>query len=332
MGTTPPEDVQARVREASRVLVTSHANPDGDAIGSELGLARILRRIGKAATVWNRDPLPSVYGALPSADRIHTGEHAPRGFPDAFDTLVVLECPNLERTGLEEQLSPLPAVNIDHHLGNELYGDVNWVDVSSPAVGEMVLRLAEAMQADIDAETATCLHLALVSDTGGFRFSNATPRAFAAARSLVEKGASPEKISEWLYESRPLGMMRLLGEMLATLELADDGRLATVVLTPDMYERSGAKTSDSEGLVDYPRSIAGVSAVALLRVLDDGGVKVSLRSRGDSVDVERIARKHGGGGHRNAAGFVAEGDLAAVRPRIVAELAAARRGSTRSTP
>jgi phosphoesterase RecJ-like protein len=317
-----PEDLLSRLRQSGRVLITSHANPDGDAIGAQLGLARLLRRMGKGVTVWDRDPVPAIYRALPASERIHVGMEPPRGFPDDFDTLVVLECPSLDRTGLEMELErSMPILNIDHHLGNQHYGAVNWVDVSAPAVGEMVLRLASDLKLEIDADTAACLYLALVSDTGGFRHANSTPRAFEAASLLVSRGASPERVAQWLYESRPPGMLRLLGEMLGTLELSSEGRVATALLTPEMYARAGASPSDSEGMVDYPRSIQGVAAVALLRVLDGERVKISLRSRGDGVDVERIARRHGGGGHRAAAGFEAAGDLAALRRAIADELA-----------
>lgn len=316
-----PEDILSRLRQAGRVLITSHANPDGDAIGAQLGLARLIRKLGKGATVWDRDPVPAIYRSLPAAERIHVGEEPPRGYPDDYDTLVVLECPSLDRTGLEDQLAGMmPILNIDHHLGNQHYGAVNWVDVSAPAVGEMVLRLANDLKLEIDPDTAACLYLALVSDTGGFRHSNTTPRAFEAASFLVGRGASPERTAQWLYESRPAPMLRLLGEMLSTLEISSDGRVATALLTPEMYQRSGATHSDAEGLVDYPRSIDGVAAVALLRVLGEGRVKVSLRSRGDGADVERIARKHGGGGHRAAAGYEATGELAALRREIADEL------------
>ena len=321
---TSPEDLLSRLRQAGRLLVTSHASPDGDAIGAQLGLARLLRRLGKSVTVWDRDPVPAIYRALPTAERVHSGEEPPRGFPADFDTLVVLECPSLDRTGLETQLAGLlPIVNIDHHLGNQLYGAVNWVDAAAPAVGEMILRLAHDLKVDIDADTAACLYLALVSDTGGFRFSNTTPRAFEAASILVARGASPERTTVWLYESRPEASLRLLGAMLSTLELSSGGRVATALLTLEMYARTGAVQGDAEGLVDYPRSIAGVSAVALLRELGEGRVKVSLRSRSDGVDVERIARRHGGGGHKAAAGFQASGDVDALRREVAADLDAA---------
>jgi phosphoesterase RecJ-like protein len=239
-----------------------------------------------------------------------------------FDAIIVLECPSPDRTGIEKHLAERPVINIDHHLGNQCYGSVNWVDSAAPAVGEMVYRLAQGLKLSLDPETASCLYLTLVTDTGGFRFSNATPAAFEAAASLVRDGAHPEQVSQWLYESQPVAVVKLVGEMLQTLQLHDGGRVATTRLTPDMFERVGAAPGDSEGLIDYPRSIAGVDAVALIRQREDGTHKVSLRSRGE-VDVEKIARHHGGGGHRNAAGFVLEGDGEEVRQKVAEALAAA---------
>jgi phosphoesterase RecJ-like protein len=321
-GMKAPEDLLKKIRLGNRFLLTSHINPDGDAIGSELGLARLLRQMGKGAVVWNRDTTPTIYRPLPGSERIHTGEEPPAGFPEKFDAIVVLECPSPDRTGIEKFLSEKPVINIDHHLGNQCYGSINWVDSAAPAVGEMIYRLAQGLKLTLDPETASCLYLTLVTDTGGFRFSNATPAAFEAAASLVRDGAHPEQVSQWLYESQPVAVVRLVGEMLLTLQLHDGGRVATTRLTPEMFERVGAAPGDSEGLIDYPRSIAGVDAVALIRQREDGSHKVSLRSRGD-VDVEKIARHHGGGGHRNAAGFVLEGDGEEVRQKVAAALAAA---------
>jgi phosphoesterase RecJ-like protein len=319
MTTKAPEDLLKRIRQGTRFLVTSHTSPDGDAIGSELGLARTLRSLGKSVVVWNRDGTPSLYTPLPGSSRIHIGEEAPSGFPDSYDAVIVLECPSLDRTGLEEHLAEQPILNIDHHLGNQHYGAINWVDSSAPAVGEMIYRLAQGLLVSVDQETATALYLTLVTDTGGFRFSNATPAAFEAAAALVKEGAQPQLVTEWLYEQQPEATLRLLGEMLRTLELHQDGRVATVLLTPGMYKRAGAAPGDSEGLIDYPRSIAGVQAVALLRQLKKDRFKVSLRSRG-AVDVERVARHYGGGGHHNAAGFEIDGAEDRVRGEVVAAL------------
>lgn len=317
----PPETLLARLRQAGRLLVTSHQSPDGDAIGSEIALARLLRKMGKGIVIWNRDATPSMFRNLPGAERIHVGTEPPPGFPEGFDTVVVLECPSLERTGLAEALGNLRLLNIDHHLGNAQYGEVNWVDTAAPAVGELVHRLADALKIELDADTATILLMTIASDTGGFRFSNTTVAAFESAAALVRFGASPEQVGQWLYESQPEGAVRLLCEVLPTLAVSAEGRVATILLTPDMYTRANATPSDSEGLVDHPRSIAGVQAAALIRDLGDGRAKASLRSRGD-LDVERLARQYGGGGHRNAAGFTTSRAAVELRSEVEAALAA----------
>jgi bifunctional oligoribonuclease and PAP phosphatase NrnA len=320
-----PEDLLKRLRDGHRFLLSSHKNPDGDSIGSSLGLARVLRSLGKGVVIWFRDEPPEVYGAIPGADRIHSGTEPPAGWPEKFDAVVTLECPSLDRTGLEEQLPELPIVNIDHHLGNQLYGQVNWVDSAAPSLGEMIFRLAEGLKVPLDETTATILYMTIVSDTGGFRFANATAEAFESSASLVRNGASPEQVSKWLYESTPEPALRLLGEMIGSLALHDEGRIATVELTRDMFERTGARPGDTEGLVGYPRSVAGVEVVALMRHLEDGGLKLSFRSRGD-VDVESIARRHDGGGHKNAAGALISAEeledkgLDTVRSGLVEEL------------
>lgn len=319
MTTRVPEALRATVREGNRFLLSSHINPDGDAVGSSLGLARVLRKMAKGAVVWFRDEPPGIYSHLPGFDRIHLGTEPPAGFPDAFEGVIALECPSLERTGLDESLGELPVANIDHHLGNEHYADVNWVDTGAPSLGTMVYRLARALRVDLDADTANCLYLTLVTDTGGFRFSNAKAEAFEAAASLVREGARPELVSQWIYESRPEAAVRLLGKMIETLERhGADGQVATVLLTREMHEATGADRSDSEGLIDYPRSIAGVGAVGLIRELEEG-CKVSLRSRGET-DVEEVARHHGGGGHKNAAGFKTDLSLDETRKLVAEEL------------
>lgn len=297
-----PEPLLALIRRGHRFVLTSHVHPDGDAIGSEIGLARILHKLGKGATIWNRDPAPRVYHALQGCERIHVGQTPPPGFPDLYDAVIVLECPSPDRTGLDEELGDLQRINIDHHLGNQHYGKINWVDSAAPAVGVLVYRIAAALNLALDAITANALYLALHTDTGGFRFSNTTPEAFDAAAALVRAGAEPHVVAQWLYESQPLSALLLLKEMLPSVEIHADGRVATAWLTQAMVENADALPGDSEGLIDHPRSVAGVETVALFRELADGGYKVSLRSRG-AVDVQAIAQAWGGGGHHNAAGF-----------------------------
>jgi phosphoesterase RecJ-like protein len=327
----PPRELVERVASAGRFLLCSHLAPDGDAIGTELGLARVLRALGKQVTIWNRDPHPTVFAALPEIAEIHVGASPPPGFPATFDSTVVLECPSLDRTGLEAELrhGP-PMLNIDHHPGNELYGAIDWLDEGAPAVGEMIWRLAAILGAPVDAVAAGHLYLALASDTGGFRFSNATPRAYEAAAAMVRAGAEPERAAFVLWEQRPAAAMRLLAGMLDSLELHDGGAVATAVLSEETFRRALASPQDAEGLIDLPRSIAGVQAVALLREMPGGEFKISLRSRG-TLDVSAVASRYQGGGHRNAAGCRARGSAADLREQFAAELAAAHRAAPPDT-
>jgi phosphoesterase RecJ-like protein len=319
MTTKAPEALLVKIRQGNRFLLSSHVSPDGDSIGSALGLARVLRGMGKGALIWMSDPVPGVYAGLPGVDRVHVGPEPPGGFPERFDAIVALECPSLDRSGLDQHLTGLPVLNIDHHLGNQHYGDVNWVDTAAPSVGEMIYRLARGLNTALDAETANLLFMTIVTDTGGFRFSNATDAAFEASAQLVREGARPDLVAQRIHENRPAAALRLLAEVLATLELHHEGRIATVLLTREMMARAGADPSHGEGLVDYPRKIAGVQAVALVRERADGKAKVSLRSRGEA-DVEKIARAHGGGGHQNAAGFETAGTPEAVKEQVVEAL------------
>jgi len=304
-----------RLRAARRSLLTCHMRPDGDAIGSELALAELAESLGTAVAIVNRDPAPAPFAHLPGIERVVVAETLPQGFPEEFDLVVALECPSLDRAGLDG-LDCLPILNIDHHRANDLYGEVNLVDPEAPAVGEMVWKMYREAGVKPSRDTATNAYVALATDTGDFRYSNATERAFAAAAEMVAAGARPEQVSQWVHQSRSEASVRLTGEALATLELECRHRLATLVVDPEAFRRAGATPADTEGLLDLPRSIAGVEAVALLKEWEPGTVRVSLRSTGD-VDVRRVAASLGGGGHTNAAGCTLHGDLPAARRRIV---------------
>jgi phosphoesterase RecJ-like protein len=313
---TDPHDAAEVFKKAYNVLITCHRNPDGDAIGSELALAELADRLGVKASIVNRDATPSNLAMLPGADRIQVLDELPADFPTAYDLVVTTECPELERSGFEG-LSGLPILNIDHHPGNPAYGVVNYLDPESPAVGEMVLRLYGELNLIPTPAAATNLFAALSTDTGDFRYSNATATAFRAAAEMVDAGAKPSAVANWVHNHRSLASVRLLGESLRTLTISDDGRLATITATDEAYRRSGAGPEDSEEIVNVPRSIAGVEAVAYFKQWEDGKVKISLRSRGP-VDVRAIAAEFGGGGHTNAAGCTIEGELDAIQRQVVA--------------
>lgn len=316
--TTDPRPAVERLGRAHRVLITSHRNPDGDALGSELALAALARELGVEAVIVNRDPAPAGLAELPGAGTVQVLDAPPADFPAAWDLVAVMECPGLDRTGFDG-LDAVPILNIDHHADNGVYGQVNYLDEDSPAVGEMVWRMFTAAHVMPDPATATCCFTALSTDTGDFRYANATQRAFLAAAEMVAAGARPEEVSQWVHERRTEASVRLLGEVLSTLELTCGGRLALVQADAAAFARAGAGTEDTEDIVNVPRTIAGVEVVAFFKEPRPGTVRVSLRSRG-AVDVKSVAAALGGGGHTNAAGCSVEGSLQEARARIVPAL------------
>ena len=318
---THPAEAVRRLKEAYRVLITCHRNPDGDALGSELALAEMARRLGVQTVIVNRDRTPANLGNLPGADDISVADELPEDFPSAYDLVITVECPGLDRTGFEG-LTQVPILNIDHHPANPAYGVVNFLDEESPAVGEMVwLMYGEAGLAPT-AEAATNLFVALSTDTGDFRYSNATSRAFRTAAEMVDVGARPAQVANWVHNHRSLASVRLLGEALRSLKIRCNGKLAVISADRGAFERAGAGPEDTEEIVNIPRSIAGVEAVAYFKQWEDGVVRVSLRSRGD-VNVRAVAETFGGGGHVNAAGCAIQGELSQVEQDVASAVAAA---------
>jgi phosphoesterase RecJ-like protein len=315
--TTEPRKVLERLRRARRVLVVGHRNPDGDSLGSAIGFAELAEKLGIDAVLHNRDEAGAGLCELPGANRVTSGETLPEDFPAAYDMVVTMECPGLDRTGFEEELTRLPILNIDHHKANGFFGAVNFIDEDSPAAGEMIWRLFEVAPVSPSPDAATALFAALSTDTGDFRYSNATGRAFRAAAQMVEWGADPTRVAELVHGRRSLGSVRLLGEALATLELSDDGRIAVISVDQTAFARAAATAADTDGIVNVPRSIAGVDVVVFVKESDGGSVRVSLRSKGD-IDVRSIAASYGGGGHTNAAGCSIEQSLADARRELFA--------------
>jgi phosphoesterase RecJ-like protein len=316
--TMPSEAVLAPFRAPrGSALMLGHVHPDADVLGTLLALGQALEARGWRVTYGGPHPAPAVLAFLPGVER-YQRLHALDG---RFDVAVLTDCPNPQRTeGLIDQARRVVAtvVNIDHHPDNRRYGDVNWIDVSAAATGELVYELLVALGAPLTPPIATNLFTALHTDTGSFRYSNVTPRTFKTAAALVQAGADPAFVSERLYERRAPDALRWLGEALGRVEISDDGRLAWLVLPAGSVPE---KFIESEELVNYPRSIATVRVACLLRE-DLGRVKVSLRGKGD-VDVQRIAAQFGGGGHPNAAGCTIAGPIAeATRVVLVAVRAA----------
>ena len=307
-----------RLRSARRVLLTSHRNPDGDAIGSELALAELASAFGIETVIVNRDPAPVSLTELPGVDAVVVADTLPADFPESYDLVLTVECPELDRAGFDG-LDQLPILNIDHHKGNPAYGEVNYLDDEAPAVGLMVWSMFKTAGVEPSVDAAINTYVALTTDTGDFRYSNARPRAFRAAAEMVERGADPPTISEWVHDGRSKASVRLLGEALKTLRFLCDGRLASLAVDEAAFVRADADSTDTDEIINIPRAVAGVEAVIFCKQWEPGQVKVSLRSRG-GVDVQSVAAEFGGGGHTNAAGCTFETDLETARTSLEASL------------
>ncbi len=286
------------LRDSGSVLVVSHKRPDGDAIGSGLALVRWVAGIGIHARMLLEDGVPPNYRFIRAARDVLTEPPSDLG----ETTLVVLDTTDISRAGAcaEALKSSRRIINIDHHPDNTMFGEVNLVDSTASAAALLIQELVEGDGADLDLETASLLYIGLLADTGGFRYSNVDARTMAAAARLVTAGADPHGLARSVFAEQPFSQVRLLGMMLASMELHLDGQLALSVITDAMRVDAGACSESMEGLPGYGRLIAGVRVSGLIREIP-GGSRVSLRSSGDT-DVREVAARFGGGGHHAAAG------------------------------
>ncbi len=308
---TPVRQIRDEIMRRQRFLLTSHARPDGDSIGSQLAMAFALEALGKQVRIVNADPAPEHYQDFPGMDRIEIDGRATAD----VDAVIVMECSDLTRTGVTG-LEGAFLINIDHHAGNRLYGAVNWHDESAAACGEMVFDLIRELGVPLTLEIATHLYLAILTDTGSFHHSNITPRTFDICRQTVEAGVNPAAMARRVFDSNSFGKLKLIGALLDSMELLDDGRLALLYMDDAMLEACNCTNNDTEGLINLPLTAREIQAVVFFKVGPIGEVRVSMRSKYD-VDVRQVAGTFGGGGHKNAAGFTVTGSLEEVRPRIV---------------
>jgi bifunctional oligoribonuclease and PAP phosphatase NrnA len=315
------EPAMRRIRDEilrrQRFLLTSHARPDGDSIGSQLAMAFALDQLGKSVRIVNADPAPDHYQEFPGLDRI---EVSPSVTADV-DAVIVMECSELDRTGVTG-FSGQFLVNIDHHAGNSLYGTLNWHDESSAACGEMVFDLIRALGVSLTFEIATHIYLAILTDTGSFHHANITPRTFDICRQVVEAGVHPAAMARRVFDSNSIGKLKLIGALLDSMELAGEGKLAVLYLDDHMLAACNCTHNDTEGLINLPLTAREIQAVVFFRVGTDGDTRVSLRSKYD-VNVRGVAAEYGGGGHKNAAGFTVQGPLDQSRASIIERVIAA---------
>jgi phosphoesterase RecJ-like protein len=289
-----------RLRKARKILVVAHAYPDCDALGSQLALGNILSSMGKEVVLYAEEPASHILDFLPGSDTLSTELPA----VEDFDCLVSLDCGDARRLGkkMDHLLRIRPVLVIDHHNGHQFFGDESWVEDFRSSTGEMVYELSLVLGADLSYDTAYCLYAAIVSDTGSFKYSSTSARCLEIASKLVAHGVKPVEIAGKIFDSFSKNRLCLLQNVLSTLQLYEDDKLAFISVTCKQYQETGTIPEDTELFINYPRSLDTVKVAVFLKETVEGLVSVSLRSKG-RYDIAKVARKFGGGGHRNAAGF-----------------------------
>jgi bifunctional oligoribonuclease and PAP phosphatase NrnA len=305
-------EVLKQIEQRNCFLLTSHARPDGDAVGSALAFCQVLRAMGKQAEIVLRDGVPRIYQQLPFAGDVISTDRV----NGKYEAAIILECDSIQRTRLQG-LEGRFLISIDHHVSGRPFANVNWIEPKAVATAELVYRLAREAGVAISPGIATCLYSALLADTGSFMFEGTNEHTFALARELVLAGANPAQCARNIYFGHSTAKMRLLGAALSHLHR--EGPFAWIWVTRDQMEVAGAKEEDCEGLVNYALSIGDVEVAAFFRELPDGRFRVSLRSKGQ-LNVAQVAEQFGGGGHECASGCALDGPLASAVAKIVERL------------
>jgi bifunctional oligoribonuclease and PAP phosphatase NrnA len=324
---TELDQVVEELRSADKLLLTTHENPDGDALGSLLGMHGVLTQLGKDALMYlspDEFPLPHEYRDMENSAIIG-------GPPADMDerVAVFLDCGNIDRMPVDFlQREGIHILNIDHHHDNTRFGTANLVDPKASCTAQIVWRLSKELGAELTTAIARALYVGLITDTGRFMYENTTPEAHQMAAELIEAGVEPHVIYSRIYESLPVERITLLQRALSTIRRFDDGAITMLHLTADDFEQTGAVENDSEGIIDHARAVEGTAVAVLVRDLTGdraGKRKISLRATDDRVDVSEIARSFGGGGHRQAAGATTELEIdaltEAIREHVRAQLA-----------
>jgi len=320
--TDPVEQIAGLFRSEKTFLVLTHFRPDGDAIGSQLALALLLKSLGKQVEAWNDDAVPTKFHFLPGRDLIQKPPTEPRD----FDVVICIDASNWQRVGTAAQKirSKKHFINIDHHVSNDKFAAINWIVADAPASGQIAFDLIKRGGFMLTRDIATCLFAAISTDTGSFTYANTTAECLHVCAELVQTGINVGEVCRHIYESYPYARLQLLQMALADLKLAHHKHVAYYWITNEMYEESGAKPEDTEGLIDYARAIEGVYVAILFEELPEPNkVRISLRSKHPKVDVNSIARRFGGGGHREAAGARISGETHEIEAKVVAAVSSA---------
>jgi phosphoesterase RecJ-like protein len=307
------------LKKSRSVLVVSHANPDGDAIGALLATGLAIKAMQKDVCMYNQSAIPAVYRFLPLVHQIGHKINA----IESYDTILVLDCGSLERVGrvASQFQKGQTLINIDHHVTNTKFGDLQWIDPDACATSEIIYRLIKLLGLAFDCPMATAIYTGILTDTGSFRFSSTNQQAFAICAEMIESGANPYEVAQHVYGHYSLGRIKLLNLALDSLEISPNGTVSIMSLTQDMLDKTRTQEEDIDGIINYARRIEDVKVAALIHEVAGYGrarrqYHVSLRSDGD-VNVALIAAQFGGGGHANAAGFSVEATLADLKHKIV---------------
>ena len=311
------ENIIKIIKEHSRFLVTAHLNLDGDALGSELAFALILKKLGKEVVVSNVDFTPKTYNFLPLVEMITIFKSSSL-FP-AFEVAIVLDASDLERIGEIKQVveEAKIIINIDHHISNQGFGHYNYIDTKASSIGEQTYELIKLLKMDLDKDIATCLYTAILTDTGAFSFSNTRPKTHRIVAELMETGLDSMKINNRIYKTKRPSSLKLLGLALSTLQVSADNKIAWMHLTQEDLQKAG-DFAHTEGFIDHLQDIKGIELVLFFRETENGEVRVSFRAKG-AREVNKLAQMFGGGGHPRAAGCSVKGKLKEVEREILAQ-------------
>jgi phosphoesterase RecJ-like protein len=316
------DQIIQHIKDGQDILIASHAEPDGDSVGSLVALGLALTKLDKKITMHTPSPIPAVYRFLPGAGRIVQQIKS----ADIYDLALVLDCGDLTRIGeTSAEIGRIPIViNIDHHVSNTGFGHIQFIDTTACATAEIVYRLINALEIPFDRAIATSIYTGILTDTGSFRFSNTNQAAFAISQAMTDAGVEPHNVAQRVFGTYSLGRIKLLNMALNSIEISDNGKLSMMTVTRSMLNTTGTNTEDLDGMINYARRIEDVKVAALIHEIKNGAGKfanmnryhVSLRSD-SSVDVAEIAGKFGGGGHASAAGFQIESTLVALKSKII---------------
>ena len=306
-------NVANALTEHSRVILSSHARPDGDSIGSQLALSYTLRTLGKTVHIINHDPPPPYLNTLPGIATIEVADTVKHD----YDVAIILECGTLSRTevnGLDRGV----VINIDHHAGNSMYGHYNWHDDTAAACTEQVHDLIKELNIPLTTEIATSLYVGILTDTGSFRHANITPRTFDICRRIAAAGVNVAEVAATVYQNSSIGKVRMTGALLDQMQLCDNDRIAGLRIDESLLRKTKCLPNDMEGLINMPLSAKSVQVVIMLRT-EAADIRVSMRSK-QNIDVRRIAASYGGGGHRNAAGFSTKMSQAELESELLTQI------------